>query len=119
MSFYLKTAALSVAIALLSNVLPFIKGTSTSPIWYCAILIYALLTIFSWKWIAKAQTGSAIKFTTVVYGITALKMLLTLIIITSYLLAKYPFPKQFAFGVFALFIAFTGLFVSATIQRIK
>lgn len=119
MSFYLKTAALSVAIALLSNVLPFFKGTSSSPIWYCVILIYALLTIFSWKWIAKAQTGSAIKFTTAVYGITVLKMLLTLIIITSYLLAKYPFPKQFAFGVFALFIAFTGLFVSATIQRIK
>jgi hypothetical protein len=119
MSFYLKTAALSVAIALLSNVPPFFKGTSSSPIWYCVILIYALLTIFSWKWIAKAQTGSAIQFTTAVYGTTALKMLLTLIIITSYLAAKYPFPKQFAFGVFALFIAFTGLFVSATIHRIK
>ncbi|MDA9835637.1 hypothetical protein N9C00_01645 [Flavobacteriales bacterium] len=119
MSFYLKTAVLSVAIALLSNVLPFFEGTSSSPIWYCVILIYALLTIFSWKWIAKAQTGSAIKFTTAVTGITAIKILLTLVIITSYLMAKYPFPKQFAFGVFAVFTAFTVLFVSATQQHIK
>ena len=119
MSFYTKTAVLSVVIALLTNVLPFLKGMSSSPIWYGVILIYALLTIFSWRWIVRAQKGSAIKFTTAVNGITAIKMLLTLVIISSYLLSQYPFPKQFAFGVFALFIAFTGLFVSATIQRIK
>ena len=119
MSFYTKTAVLSVVIVLLTNVLPFLKGMSSSPIWYGVILIYALLTIFSWRWILKAHKGSAIKFTTAVNGITAFKMLLTLVIISSYLLSQYPFPKQFAFGVFALFIAFTGLFVSATIQRIK
>ena len=119
MSFYYKTAVLSVAIAFLSNVLPFFEGTSSSPIWYCVILTYALLTIFSWRWILEAHKGSAIKFTTAVNGITALKMLLTLVIITSYLVSQYPFPEQFVFGVFGLFIAFTGLFVSATTQLIK
>ena len=119
MSFYLKSATLSFWLALLSNALPFFKGMSSSPIWYCVILIYALLTVFSWRWIARAQTGSAIKFTTAVTGITAIKILLTLVIITGYLVAKYPFPKQFAFGVFAVFIAFTVLFVSATQQHIK
>ena len=89
MSFYLKTAVLSVAITLLSNVLPFFEGASSFPIWYCVILIYALLTIFSWRWILKAHKGSAIKFTTAVNGITALKMLLTLIIITSYLVSHF------------------------------
>lgn len=119
MSFYLKTATLSVGIALLSNALPFFNGMASSPIWYCVILIYALLTVFSWRWIARAQNGSAIKFTTAVTGITAIKILLTLVIITGYLVAKYPFPKQFSFGVFAVFIAFTVLFVSATQQHIK
>ena len=119
MSFYLKSATLSVGIALLSNTLPFFNGMASSPIWYCVILIYALLTVFSWRWIARAQNGSAIKFTTAVTGITAIKILLTLVIITSYLVAKYPFPKQFSFGVFAVFIAFTVLFVSATQQQIK
>ena len=119
MSFYLKSAALSVAIALLSNAPPFFKGMSSSPIWYCVILIYALLTVFSWRWISRAQTGSATKFTTAVIGITAIKILLTLVIITLYLLEKHPFPRQFSFGVFAVFIAFTVLFVSATKQLIK
>lgn len=119
MSFYLKTIVLSVAIASLSNVLPFFKGMSSSPIWYGVILTYALLTVFSWRWISRVQTGSAIKFTTAVSGTTAIKILLTLVIITSYLVAKYPFPKQFAFGVFAVFIAFTVLFVAATQQLFK
>jgi len=119
MSFYLKSAALSVAIAQLSNALPFFKGMSSSPIWYGVILVYALLTVFSWRWIARAQTGSAIQFTTAVTGITAIKLLLTLVIITGYLVEKHPFPKQFSFGVFAVFIAFTVLFVSATHQLIK
>ena len=119
MSFYIKIAAFSVAIILLTNVLPFLKGMSSSPIWYAVILIYALLTIFSWRWILKAHKGSAIKFTTAVNGITAFKMLLTLVIITSYLVSQHPFPEQFAFGVFGQFIAFTGLFVSATTQLIK
>jgi len=54
-----------------------------------------------------------------VTGITAIKILLTLVIITGYLVEKHPFPKQFSFGVFAVFIAFTVLFVSATQQLIK
>ena len=119
MNFYLKTIVLSLGISAISNALPFFKGMSSYPIWYGVILIYALLTIFLWRWIAKAQNGSALKFTTAVNGTTVIKMLITLVLITSYLVAKLPFPKQFAFGVFAVFIAFTVLFVSATQQLIK
>lgn len=119
MNFYLKTALLTVGISLLSNAIPVFQGMSSSPVWYGVISTYALLTVVSCRWIEKAHTGSALKFTTVVLGTTALKMLLTLAIITIYLAAKEPFPKQFAFGVFAVFIAFTVLFVSATKQLIK
>ena len=72
---------------------------------------YGLLTVLLRIWVSKSQKGSAIKFTSAVNGTTAVKMLFTLLIVTGYLVSELPFSKQYVFGVFAVFIAFTVLFV--------
>jgi hypothetical protein len=81
------------------------------PVWYLTIGAYGLLTVLLRIWVSKSQKGSAIKFTSAVNGTTAVKMLFTLLIITGYLVSELPFSKQYVFGVFAVFIAFTVLFV--------
>jgi hypothetical protein len=109
--FIYKTTIVSGLCVAIAHLLPFFSETANNPLWYLTIATYALLTILLRTWVAKSQKGSAIKFATAVNGTTAVKMLLTLIIISTYLVAKLPFPRQFVFGVFAVFIAFTVLFV--------
>ena len=101
--FIYKTTIVSGLCVAIAHLLPFFSETANNPLWYLTILLRT--------WVAKSQKGSAIKFATAVNGTTAVKMLLTLIIISTYLVAKLPFPRQFVFGVFAVFIAFTVLFV--------
>ena len=103
----------------IGNLLPFFSNMANQTIWYLTIAIYAVLTILLRTWVAKSQKGSAIKFSTAVNGTTAAKMLLTLVIVTSYLVAKLPNRELFVFGVFAVFIAFTVLFVVDTQRLIR
>jgi len=117
MSFSIKTIILAILCVVTGHLLPFFQDLAGEVIWYSTVAGYAVLTLLLRKWVANAQKGSAIKFTTAVNGTTALKMLLTLVLVTGYLVAKLPFPRQYVFGVFVVFIAFTALFVIET-QRI-
>ena len=117
--FICKTTVVSVLCVAIGHLLPFFSNMANSPLWYLTIATYALLTIFMRKWVAKSQKGSAIKFATAVNGTTAVKMLLTLMIVTGYLVAKLPFPRLFVFGAFAVFIAFSILFSIDTQRLIR
>ena len=117
--FIIKTLVVSVLCVTIGNLLPFFSNMANQTIWYLTIAIYAVLTILLRTWVAKSQKGSAIKFSTAVNGTTAAKMLLTLVIVTSYLVAKLPNRELFVFGVFAVFIAFTVLFVVDTQRLIR
>ena len=46
-------------------------------------------------------------------------MLLTLVIVTTYLVSKLPNRELFVFGVFGVFVAFSVLFVMDVQQLIK
>jgi hypothetical protein len=109
--FIFKTAVVSALCATTGHVLPFFSDMANRPVWYLTIFTYAFLIILLRAWVVKSQKSSAIRFATAINGITLVKMFFTLIIVTSYLVAKLPFSKQFVFGVFALFIAFSVLFV--------
>lgn len=109
--FIYKTAIVSVLCVSISHLLPFFSDMAGKPIWYLTIGAYGLLTVLLRFWVSKSQKGTAIKFTSAVNGTTAVKMLFTLLIVTSYLVSEQPFSKQYVFGVFAVFIAFTVLFV--------
>lgn len=109
--FIYKTAAVSVLCATVGHLLPFFSDMANQRVWYLTIGAYALLTVLLRAWVIKSQKGSAIKFTSAVNGTTAVKMLFTLLIVTGYLISEEPFSKQFVFGVFAVFTAFTTLFV--------
>ena len=109
--FIINTAAVSVLCATTGHLLPFFSDMAGEFIWYLTIGAYAILTVLLRAWVIKSQKGSAIKFTSAVSGTTAVKMLFTLLIVTGYLVSEEPFSKQFVFGVFAVFTAFTTLFV--------
>ena len=115
--FIVKTLIVSVLCATIGNLLPFFSDMANQPIWLTTIAFYFLLTILLRSWVAKSQKGSAIKFSTAVIGTTTAKMLLTLVIITTYLVSKWPNRELFVFGVFGVFVAFSVLFV-IDIQRL-
>ena len=72
---------------------------------------YSCLNIvFSW-WVKRAQKTSPLGFSVAVSGITLAKMLITLGIITAYLLGDLPHRTQFAIGVFTVFAMNSAVFV--------
>lgn len=115
----IKTLLVSVLCATIGNLLPFFSNMANQPIWYLTITFYSLLTILLRTWVAKSQKGSAIKFSTAVIGTTTAKMLLTIVIITTYLVSKLPNRELFVFGVFGVFVAFSVLFVMDVQRLIK
>jgi hypothetical protein len=117
--FIVKTLIVSVLCVTIGNLLPFFSDMANHPIWLITIAFYFLLTILLRSWVAKSQKGSAIKFSTAVIGTTTAKMLLTLVIVTTYLVAKLPNRELFVFGVFGVFVAFSVLFVMDVQRLIK
>ena len=117
--FIAKTLLVSLLCVMIGGLLPFFSDMASQPIWFSAIAFYALLTILLRSWVAKSQKGSAIKFSTAVIGTTTAKMLLTIVIITTYLVSKLPHRELFVFGVFGVFVAFSVLFVIDVQQLIK
>ena len=117
--FVIKTLLVSFLCVTIGNLLPFFSDMANQPIWLTTIAFYFLLTILLRSWVAKSQKGSAIKFSTSVIGTTTAKMLLTIVIIATYLVSKMPSRELFVFGVFGVFVAFSVLFVIDVQRLIK
>ena len=115
--FILKVAFLSTLFLAAGYTIPAFKPVGVSLVWVLVVLLYGSLTIILRMWINKVKNASPIKFTTAVSGITAAKMFATLAIITIYVVSKQPNIWHFTFGVFAVFVGNTALFV-ADAQRL-
>ncbi|MBQ81062.1 MAG: hypothetical protein CL825_00615 [Crocinitomicaceae bacterium] len=115
--FILKVAFLSALFLAAGYIIPAFKPVGVSLVWVLVVLLYSALTIVLRAWINRVKNASPIKFTTAVSGTTAVKMFSTLAIITIYMASKQPNTLHFAFGVFALFLGNTALFV-ADAQRL-
>ena len=103
----------------LGTLIPVFDEVSTSTPWLLSIAFYTLLTSLLRRWVESTRKSSPIRFATAVNGTTLVKMLVTLTIITVYLVSEQQNPKQYTFGVFSLFIAYTALFVSDTLRMIR
>ena len=118
-SFYVKTITLGLALWLTGRFVPSFQEVSNSVIWILTIIAYAALTILFKRWIEGTKNKSAIRFTTAVNGVTAVKMLLTLSLITIYLATSQPNPTAYVFGAFIVFICYTTLFVIDAQREIR
>ena len=118
-SFFVKTIILGLALWLTGRFVPVFQEVSNSEVWILTIIAYALLSILFKRWIDGTKNKSAIRFTTAVNGVTAVKMLLTLSIITVYLATEQPNPTEYVFGVFIVFICYTALFVIDSQREIR
>lgn len=110
----LKSIALCAAIIMASNLIAPLKELGKSQTWILTVAFYSVLNMLFFRWVKKAQNASPLRFSVVVNGITAAKMVITLGIITVYLLADQPHRTQFAIGVFVVFALNSALFVIDT-----
>lgn len=118
-TFILKAFLLGGGLFILGIIIPVFEETSVSTPWILTLVFYTLLTSLLRRWVNSTKDSSPIRFATAANGTTAVKMLLTLVIITVYLVSDQPHPAQYTFGVFTLFIAYTALFVSDTLRQIR
>lgn len=110
----LKSITLCAAIIMASNLITPLKELGKSQTWILTVAFYSVLNMLFFRWVKKAQNASPLRFSVVVNGITAAKMVITLGIITVYLLADQPHRTQFAIGVFVVFALNSALFVIDT-----
>jgi hypothetical protein len=118
-SFFVKTIIIGLCLWIIGCFVSSFKEASTSTLWIITIAVYASITNLFKKWVDATKDKSAIRFTTVVNGITAVKMLLTLSIITVYLATGQQNQVQYVFGVFIIFICYTALLVFEAQSEIK
>ena len=118
-AFIYKSLLLGVLLLFLGMIIPVFKEVSNSTPWLLSIAFYTVLTSMLRRWVESTKNSSPIRFATAVNGTTVIKMLVTLTIITIYLVSDQPNPKLYAFGVFSLFIAYTALFVAGALRVIR
>ncbi|MDG2209774.1 MAG: hypothetical protein P8K81_07280 [Flavobacteriales bacterium] len=91
---------------------PGFKDFAADSMWLILVAGYWALTLLLFRWIVQASKKSPIRFITAVNGATGIKMLVSLAIVTVYLVAVGGEHRvAFAFGLFAAFALNTTILV--------
>lgn len=102
----------NVALFALGWAVPGFKDFATDSMWLILVAGYWALTLLLFRWIVQASKKSPIRFITAVNGATGIKMLVSLAIVTVYLVAVGGEHRvAFAFGLFAAFALNTTILV--------
>ena len=116
MTSFLKTSALvNLGVYSIGRVIPGFSDFASTWIWAALIAGYAGLTLLLFRWTERASKKSPVQFVTAVNGATAVKMLVSLAVVTAYLVAVggvYRIP--FSLGLFVAFAVNTSLLVAAS-----
>lgn len=92
--------------------LPVFKGFAQTGVWPALVLGYLGLTLGLNRWISHAAQRSPMQFVTAINGSTAVKMLLSLGVATTYLVwVGGEYRVHFVMGLFAAFALNTTLLV--------
>ena len=110
-SFVLKSVVLMALILIVSYSIPSLKGMSSTIVWPIVVVFYFCLNVLFNMWLKKAKNSSPLGFSVAVNGMAAAKMLITLGIVTVYLLTQTEFKTEFSIGVFIVFAINSALFV--------
>ena len=117
MRFTLILIAIAIVLYCAGWLLPVFQEFAATWTWAVVVVGYGVLTGLLHRWLTRAAKGSANAFVTAVNGSTAAKMLLSMVVVTVYLVAKAPHRVEFALGLFVVFLANTlALVLSA--QRV-
>lgn len=120
MKSFLKTSFLvNLGVYAIGRLIPGFEDFASTWIWGVLIAGYAGLTLFLFGWTLRASKKSPVQFVTAVNGATALKMLVSLAVVTTYLVTvggAYRIP--FSLGLFVAFSVNTFLLVAAS-QKIN
>ena len=106
--FALKITSASAALYGLGFAIPVFRAFAATWVWLGTILFYFVLTLLLYAWLKSAYKKSSMRFITAVNGATAIKMLTSLALVTTYLVAVGgEYRIQFAMGLFVAFAANT------------
>ena len=117
--FALKITSASAALYGLGFAIPVLRVFAATWVWLGTILFYFLLTLLLYAWLKSAYKKSSMRFIAAVNGATAIKMLTSLALVTTYLVAVGgEYRIQFAMGLFVAFAANT-FFLVAEAQKLS
>lgn len=113
------TILLLIAIALYGAgwAIPPFQAFAATWMWPTIVAGYGALTYFLHRWIVRAAGGTSNAFVAAVNGSTAAKMMLSMVVVASYLISKAPFRIEFSFGLFTVFMVNTIALVLSS-QRV-
>lgn len=110
--YLLISVAGNAALFALGWAIPGFKDFAADSLWLILVTGYWALTLLLFRWIVQASKKSPIRFITAVNGATGIKMLVSLAIVTVYLVAVGGEHRvAFAFGLFAAFALNTTILV--------
>jgi hypothetical protein len=117
--FALKITSVSAALYGLGFVIPVFRDFAATWVWPGTVFFYFLLTLLLYTWLKSAYKKSSMRFIAAVNGATAIKMLTSLALVTTYLVAVGgEYRIQFAMGLFVAFAANT-FFLVAEAQKLS
>ena len=118
-SFALKITSASAALYGIGFAIPVFRDFAATWVWLGTLLFYFLLTLLLYAWLKSAYKKSSMRFIAAVNGATAIKMLTSLALVTTYLVAVGgEYRIQFAMGLFVAFAANT-FFLVAEAQKLS
>ena len=117
--FALKITSASAALYGIGFAIPVFRDFAATWVWLGTLLFYFLLTLLLYAWLKSAYKKSSMRFIAAVNGATAIKMLTSLALVTTYLVAVGgEYRIQFAMGLFVAFAANT-FFLVAEAQKLS
>ena len=104
----------SVALYALGLLIPAFRDFGFSWVWPALVVGYVVLTMLLLVWMRRASNASSIRFIAAVNGATALKLLGSVAVVTTYLVLGGPHRVPFSAGLFVAFAWNTARFVWVT-----
>lgn len=104
----------SLALYALCLAIPKFQDFGFTWVWPVLVLSYAALTMLLLVWMRRAAEASSIRFVAAVNGATAVKLLGSVAVVTTYLVLGGPHRIPFSAGLFAAFAWNTARFVWVT-----
>lgn len=110
--FALKITSASAVLYGLGFAIPVFRAFAATWVWIGTLFFYFLLTLMLYAWLKSSYKKSSMRFIAAVNGATAIKMLTSLALVTTYLVAVGgEYRIQFAMGLFVAFAANTFFLV--------
>ena len=111
MKFSLLLMILALGLYGLGFSIPLFRDFAGTWMWPALVVGYAMMSWLLYHWLTQSAQKSPHAFVTAMNGSTTVKMLLSMIVVGSYLLTQAEHRVEFSVGLFAVFMSNTVMLV--------